>query len=302
MNLAVTGGAGFIGSHLVEFLVKQNHTVIVLDNLINGNMHNLQSVKKEIEFHNVDILNYNGLHKILQKCDGVFHHAALTSVSDSLDRPKEYHEVNVTGTENILKLAKEHGFKIIFASSASVYGNPKEIPIKEDADKKPLNPYGLSKLKAEELCENYSKLGVSVMGLRYFNVYGSRQNKDYAGVITKFIDNALNLKPLLINGDGSQVRDFVFVNDVVNANFLAMKSKVNHGFVNIGSGIGTTIKELAEMIMKLTGVKCGPIYGDPARGDIKFSQADVSMANKLFSWKPKTLLEEWLCEYTKTIS
>ena len=301
MNLVVTGGAGFIGSHLVEFLVKQNQSVTVLDNLKNGNIDNLKSVKKEIEHHNVDILNYDGLQKILSKCDCVFHHAALTSVSDSFDRPKEYHEANVSGTENILKLAKEHGFKVIFASSASVYGNPKKIPIKEDTEKKPLNPYGLSKLNAEELCKKYSELGVSVIGLRYFNVYGPRQNRNYAGVITKFIDNALNSKPLLINGDGSQVRDFVFVNDVANANFLAMKSKTNHAFINIGSGIGISIKKLAEMIMKLTSLESGPIYGEPVGGDITSSQANIDLAKELLNWKPKTTLEEWLNENLKNL-
>jgi UDP-glucose 4-epimerase len=300
MNLVVTGGAGFIGSHIVEFLVKQNQEVTVLDNLKNGNVGNLKSVRKDIEFHNVDIMNYDSLQKILGKCDGVFHHAALTSVSESLDRPKEYHEVNVSGTENILKLAKEYGFKIIFASSASVYGNPVKIPIKEDADRKPLNPYGLSKLNAEDLCKKYSELGVSAIGLRYFNVYGHRQNKNYAGVITKFIDNASNAQPLLINGDGLQVRDFVFVNDVVNANFLAMKSKINHGFINIGSGIATSIKELAQMIMELSDMQSGPIYGRPMEGDIGFSQANTDLAKKLLDWTPKTMLKEWLKDNIKS--
>src|SRR5574337_41245 len=301
MNLAVTGGAGFIGSHLVEFLVKQNQTVTVLDNLENGNMDNLQSVRKNIEFHNVDILNYNGIEKILNKCDCVFHHAALTSVYDSFDRSKKYHEVNILGTENILKLAKEHGFKVIFASSASVYGNPEKIPIKEDAGRKPLNPYGLSKLNAEELCKKYSEQGVSVIGLRYFNVYGPRQNKNYAGVITKFIDNALDGKPLLINGDGSQVRDFVFVNDVANANFLAMKSKTDDGFINIGSGKATSVKDLAKMIMELSDLQSGPIYGELKEGDIKFSQADIALAERLFGWKPEIRLRDWLDENMKKL-
>ena len=299
MNLVVTGGAGFIGSHLTEFLVKQNQTVMVLDNLKNGSLNNLDSIKKEIEFQNIDILNYDNLQKTLRNCDYVFHHAAMTSVSDSFVKPKEFHDTNVTGTENILKLAKEYGFKVIFASSASVYGNPQKIPIKEDAEKRPLNPYGLSKLNAEELCKKYSELGVSVIGLRYFNVYGPRQNKDYAGVITKFIDNALNGKPLLINGDGLQVRDFVFVNDVVHANFLAMKSKTNHGFINIGSGSATSINELAEIIMKLSGLESGPIYGKPMEGDIRFSQANIDLARELFDWRPKTMLNEWLKENIK---
>ena len=299
MNLVVTGGAGFIGSHLVEFLVKQNQAVTVLDDLKNRNLNNLNSVRKEIEFHKIDILDYDGLQKILRNCDCVFHHAALTSVSDSFVLPKEYHDVNVSGTENILKLAKESGFKVIFASSASVYGNPKEIPIKENAERKPLNPYGLSKLNAEELCKKYTDLGVSVIGLRYFNVYGPRQNRDYAGVITKFVDNVTDSKPLLINGDGSQVRDFVFVNDVAEANFLAMKSNVNHAFINIGSGIAISIKELAIMIMELSGFESGPIYGESKEGDIKFSQADIDLAKELLDWKPKIMLKDWLATNLK---
>jgi UDP-glucose 4-epimerase len=162
-----------------------------------------------------------------------------------------------------------------------------------------LNPYGLSKLNAEDLCIKYSELGVSVIGLRYFNVYGPRQNKNYAGVITKFIDNVLDAKPLLINGDGSQVRDFVFVNDVANANFLAMKSKTNHGFINIGSGVATSIRELAEMIIELSGLQSGPIYGKSVEGDIRFSQANIDLAKKLLDWKPKTMLKEWLKENMK---
>lgn len=301
MNFIITGGAGFIGSHLTEFLSSKGHSVKIIDNLSSGKLANLSKVQDQIEFLKLDILDYNELRKIIKDIDGIFHHAALTSVQDSFLKPEEYNHVNVQGTENILKVAKEFKIKVVFASSASVYGNPEKIPIKEDTIRKPLNPYGLSKLNAENLCTKYSEQGVSVIGLRYFNVYGFRQNKNYAGVITKFIDNVLNKKPLLINGDGSQVRDFVFVNDVVNANFLAMKSKTNHGFINIGSGIPTSIKELAEMIMELSGLESGPIYGESKEGDIKSSQADIDLAKKLLDWEPKIMLKDWLNENLKKL-
>jgi nucleoside-diphosphate-sugar epimerase len=294
MNLVVTGGAGFVGSHLVEFLIKQNQTVTVLDNLKNGNMDNLKNVRKEIEFHNADILNYASLQKILSKCEGVFHHAALTSVNDSFEKPGEYHEVNVFGTENILKLAKEYGFKVIFASSASVYGNPEKIPIKENAIRRPLNPYGKTKVESENLASKYAKMGVSVVVLRYFNIYGIRQNPAYAGVISKFLGSIRSKKPIMIHGDGQQVRDFVYVEDVINANFLAMKSKINHAIVNVGSGIPISINELANLIVDISGLKVKLLYDDAQKGDIRSSQANISFAKKMLRWKPQTNLENWL--------
>ncbi|SMH72282.1 NAD-dependent epimerase/dehydratase family protein [Candidatus Nitrosotalea okcheonensis] len=301
MKFIITGGAGFIGSHLAEFLSSKGHSVQIIDNLSSGKLANLSKVLDQIDFLKFDILNYDKLREAVKDIDGIFHHAALTSVQDSFLRPEEYERVNVQGTENILRAAKEFEIKVVFASSASVYGNPEKIPIKEDAERRPLNPYGLSKLKAENLCAQYYELGVSVIGLRYFNVYGPRQTKDYAGVITKFIDNALDKKPLLINGNGFQVRDFVSVNDVAAANFLAMKSNVTCGFINIGSGIATSIKELAEMIMQLSGMQSEPIYEEFKEGDIRFSQANVDLAKELLDWKPKTILKDWLKENVKNL-
>jgi UDP-glucose 4-epimerase len=294
MNFIITGGAGFIGSHLADFLLNKGHSVKILDNLCGGKLENLAKVQDQIDFYKSDIMNYDKLRKIIKNTDGIFHLAALTSVQDSFSKPDEYERVNVKGTENILRAAKEFEIKVVFASSASVYGNPKKIPIKEDADKKPLNPYGKTKVESENLASKYAKMGVSVLTLRYFNVYGMHQNPAYAGVITKFLANIKDGNPLVIHGDGQQVRDFVYVGDVVNANFLAMKSKINHTVVNIGSGIPISINNLANMIIDISGLKVQLLHDDAQQGDIRSSQADIGIANKILKWKPKTNLEDWL--------
>ena len=296
MKFAVTGGAGFIGSHLVEHLVSKGHSIIVIDNLHSGKIDNLSAVKNEIEFHNLSILDFDKLRSVIKNSDGIFHEAALTEVQESFEKPSEYYDVNVRGTENIFKLAKEFGFKVVHASSSSVYGNTTKIPIKESFEKKPISPYGNSKLEGEYLAEKYSKLGVEIISLRYFNVYGKRQTSSYAGIITKFIENVTNHKPPIIYGDGLQVRDFVYVEDIAIANLLAMKSKIEHDFFNIGSGIATSIIELASMAIRSSGLSIKPIHDKALEGDIRLSQADISLAKNLLKWEPKTILEYWLNE------
>ncbi len=292
MNFIVTGGAGFIGSHLTKYLVEQKHSVTVIDNLCNGKKEKLGSVLKEIEFVDINILDFKKLRDVLKNADGVFHQAALTDVQESHSRKKEYFEVNVLGTENILKISKEYNLKVVFASSASVYGNTKKIPIKENFKRKPINPYGETKLQAEYLCEKYANNDVKVVGLRYFNVYGNGQNNAYAGVITRFLQNIANHKPLVIYGNGLQIRDFVFVKDVAQANLLAMKGKVDRVFINIGSGTATSIKDLANTIIELAKLKIKPRYSMPIKGDIKVSHADIRLAKKLLKWEPETKLKE----------
>ncbi len=301
MNFIVTGGAGFIGSQMVVHLVKNNHSVTVIDNFHLGKIENLASFQDKIKVLKMDILSYDELRSAVQNADGVFHEAALTLVQESFTKQKEYHDVNVVGTENVFKLAKEFGFKVVYASSSSVYGDTKKIPIKEDFERKPLNPYGVTKLEDEYLAEKYSKLGVRIIGLRYFNVYGPRQNVAYAGVITKFLENIANRKAPLINGDGLQVRDFVYVGDVAKANLMAMESKVNFAFVNIGSGIALSINDLADIIIKAACLALKPIHGSPLEGDVKASQAEISLAKKLFNWQAETKLEDWLNETVQQI-
>ena len=188
MHFAVTGGAGFVGSYLVKLLVKEGHKITVIDNLHKGKKENLASVINKIKFQKIDVRDYQSLEKILKNIDGVFHQAALTVVQDSFSRPEEYFDVNVHGTENIFKLANENKFKVVYASSSSVYGHKLETPITEDAERNPISPYGKTKLEDEYLVEKYSKLNTEIIGLRYFNIFGKGQTIEYAGVITKFLD------------------------------------------------------------------------------------------------------------------
>lgn len=296
MNLIVTGGAGFVGNHLVRHLVKKGHSVSVIDNLHSGNIENLSDLGDKITFHKMDILDYENLKNIVKNADGVFHEAALTVVQESYLKPEEYHKVNVIGTENIFKLAKEFGFKIVYASSSSTYGNPVSIPIKEDAIRKPLNPYGETKLQDEILAEKYSKQGVRIIGLRYFNIYGKGQSISYAGVITKFLEQIRKCNPPIIYGDGLQVRDFIHVEDVANANLLAMESKIDFSFINIGTGKPTTILDLANMMIKAAHLEVKPVHEKSLQGDVKQSLADINLAKKLLGWTPQMELDYWLTQ------
>ena len=297
MKFVVTGGAGFIGSHIAKFLVNSGHTVSVIDNLYRGKEQNLQEIMPKIDFHQIDILDFDQIRNIVKNSDGVFHQVALTSVSESYLQKEKYFEVNVKGTENIFKLAKEYDFKVVYASSSSVYGNPKTIPITEDFEQKPINPYGMTKLEDELLAEKYWNLGVKIIGLRYFNVFGPGQTPDYAGVITKFIENLNQNKPPIVFGDGTQIRDFISVDDVAEANLVSMESHADKNFINIGTGVQTSIKELAFLMIQLSGKSLEPIYEKLPEGDVKTSLADTSLSEKLLSSKPKLSLEEGLRRY-----
>ena len=299
MRFVVTGGAGFVGSHLVKLLVKNGHKITVIDNLHTGKKENLGEVKDKIEFLNIDIQDYDSMEKNMKDIDGVFHQAALTVVQDSFTRPEEYFDVNVHGTENIFKLANENKFKVVYASSSSVYGHKLETPITEDAERSPINPYGKTKLEAEHLVEKYSKLNTEIIGLRYFNIFGKGQTLDYAGVITKFLDKINEGKAPIVFGKGSQIRDFIHVSDVAKANLMAMNSNSTNLLVNIGGGTAISILELAKMMIDISGLKMEPIFTDAHEGDIEKSHADISQAKKYFNWEPKIQLQDWLTEIFK---
>ena len=296
MKILVTGGAGFIGSHIVEYLVQRGDNVIVLDNLSNGKMQNMSKVSDDINFVNGDVRDYNLVEQLVKDVDSVFHEAALVSVPESFKMQNEYFDVNVNGTENILKLAKEYGFKIVYASSSSVYGNPKSVPIKEDDDRNPLNPYAKTKLEDELLAEKYSEMGVHVIGLRYFNIFGRRQSKEYAGVIKLFLEKIQQNKAPIINGDGSQTRDFVYIDDVVKANILAMDSNIKYKFLNVGTGFSISILDLANACIEASGLSLKPVHGPQLPGDILDSKADLELIKKSLEWKPITKLEDWLVQ------
>ena len=296
MKFVVTGGAGFVGNNLVKLLVKNGHQVTVIDNLHKGKKENLDKVIDKIEFLNLDIKDYDSMEKNMQDVDGVFHQAALTVVQDSFKIPEEYHNVNVKGTENIFKIAQKNNFKVVYASSSSVYGHQENVPILENYEKKPINPYGQTKLDDEELAKKYGKQGVKIIGLRYFNIFGKGQTLEYAGVITKFLDRIKERKAPIIFGSGSQIRDFIHVEDVANANYLAMKSEVSNSHVNIGTGNSISILKLAKIMINESGFDLEPIISKALEGDIEKSQADISLAKKEFGWEPKMRLENWLKE------
>ena len=297
MKFVITGGAGFIGSHIAKHLVDKNHNVTIVDNLSRGRLANLSKIKEQIEFKKIDILDFNSLKEVISNSDGVFHQAALTSVPESFTQKEKYHNVNVKGTENIFKLAKEFGKKVVYASSSSIYGNTTTIPIQENFEKNPINPYGITKLDDEKLAEKYHNLGVSIIGLRYFNVYGIGQTNDYAGVITKFIDQInLNKSPIIF-GDGTHTRDFISVEDVAKANLLSMESNTDFSFLNIGTGISTSIKTLAEMMIDLSGKTLEISYDDLLLGDVKESLADASLAKRLINWNYETSLKNGLKKF-----
>ena len=295
MKFAVTGGAGFIGSHLTNFLLKHDHEVIVIDNCINKKNKNLDTIKDSFEFHQVDVRDYEKLCLLLKNVDGIFHESGLTSVQDSFKHPDEYYSVNVQGSENIFKISQKLKIKTVFASSAAVYGPQTNVPIPENCLKNPANPYGQSKLDSENLVEKY-KNNNKIIGLRYFNVYGPHQSSNYAGVIHNFLQKIREDKDLIIFGDGLQIRDFIHVDDVVLANYQAMKSSIDFGFFNIGSGNQTSIKDLAILMINISGKNLKIKFSPHSDGDVKLSQADILLAKNLLNWMPKTSLEDGLAE------
>jgi len=294
VKFAVTGGAGFVGSYLVKRLIKEDHDVVVIDSLYRGKLENLKEVSDKIQFQKIDIRDFDVIRTIIKNTDGVFHEAALTDVQESFTKQDEYVDVNIKGTENVFKIAKEFGIKVVYASSSSIYGNPEKTPITEDSKRAPINPYGNTKLEDEFLAERYANDGVSIIGLRYFNIYGKGQTSSYAGVITKFINNLREKKQPIIFGNGEQKRDFIFVEDIAKANVAAMKSNVKSGFFNVGTGITTSIKQLAEQMIVLSGLKLEPKYEKPLTGDVSTSQADTSLTKKLINWKYQTKLSDGL--------
>ena len=294
MRYVVTGGAGFIGSHITEKLVERSDIVTVIDNMNTGKEKNLESVKGKINFIKGDILDVDLLEDVTKDVDGVFHQAALASVQDSFDKPDEYHNVNVNGTENILKLSKKYGFKVVYASSSSVYGNPTRIPIKESDEKNPINPYAETKLKKEELAIRYSEMGVKVIGLRYFNVFGKGQSKEYAGVLKLFLERIRDELSPKINGDGTQFRDFVHVSDVVNANIMSMDSDVAYGFFNVGTNTSITILDVAKTIIEYSGLDIEPTFEPALNGDVHGTVANIDLIKKEIGWKPTIMLIDWI--------
>ena len=198
------------------------------------------------------------------------------------------------GTENVFKQSLEYGIKVVYASSSSVYGNPIELPIKENAPMNPINPYAETKVKKEKLAEKYAKKGLQVIGMRYFNIFGERQSKEYAGVVKLFLERIQKKLAPKINGDGLQARDFVYVGDVVNANIMAMESNIEHAFFNVGTNSQISVLELAKIMIKAKEMDTNPIFGPALKGDVKFTIADINLIEESLGWHPTITIQEWL--------
>jgi len=301
MKFAVTGGAGFVGNNIVKLLVSKGHEVVVIDNLHTGKKDNLKEVIDKIEFFKTDIRKFEELKNILKNVDGIFHEAALTIVQESFTKQKEYFDVNVHGTKNIFEIAKEYDIKVVFASSSSIYGNSKKIPINEESERNPINPYGETKLEDEFLAEKFSKEGVRIIGLRYFNIFGKGQTGSYAGVITQFMNRITKNENLRVFGDGEQIRDFIHVEDIAKANLKAMESEENFGFFNIGTGNPTSINKLAKIMIEISDSNLDAVHKDALQGDVKESLANTKKTKNDLKWKYsielkdglKKLIDEW---------
>ena len=295
----VTGGAGFIGSHIVEALVGQKHYVRVLDNFSNGRISNLKGLEKKIDLIKGDICSSGICLKATQGMDFVLHQAALGNVLRSMHDPHAYNRVNIDGTLNMLEAARKNKVRrFVFASSSSVYGQVKDFPEKETLALEPISPYALSKLAGEYYCRIFSlQFGLPIVVLRYFNVFGPRQALDdeYAAVIPKFIKCLIKNKQPPVFGNGRQSRDFTFVRNVVEANILAAKvSKLDYGVFNIAGGKDITILELIKLLNKILGKSITPLLLKSRPGDIFRSLADISKAAKIIKFKPVVDFESGL--------
>ena len=307
MRVLVTGGAGFIGSHLVDTLLARGDAVTVLDNLSSGTLNNLKihMDNPALRFVQGDIRDAGAVERALTDVDAVIHEAAVISVPLSIEDPKLAHSVNVEGTQALLKASLKRGAKrFIHASSCAVYGEQAKLPISEDAPLKPLSPYASSKLVAEQSCRTFYELeGLETVCLRYFNVYGARQTGEYAGVMTKFMERLRANQPPVIYGDGEQTRDFIYVGDVVDATLLALeRDEVAGKTLNVGTGRTTSINELCGIFLRLTG-KTGlkPTHEAPRSGDIRHSQADIAKVRKLLGYGPKVSLEQGVEKLLRTL-
>lgn len=334
MRYLVTGGAGFIGSHITDALIEQGHKVVVLDNLSSGHRENLANVIARIEFIQGDVRDAATCLKAAEGCDGIFHEAALVSVPDSINRPRDNHDMNITGTLNVLEAARQQGVqRVVFASSAAVYGDNPELPKRESMLPEPKSPYAMAKLAGEYYLKVYAEcFGLETVALRYFNVFGPRQDPSsmYSGVISVFSERIKKGLPITIYGDGQQTRDFVNVKDVVQANFLAMQvdsqrpavfagyaepredrgqksvlkpkaqslkpsaSAERFAAFNVATGKSHSLLDLVSVLGELCGTKPEVTFSPSRPGDIQHSLAGISKVRNILGYEPKVSLENGL--------
>jgi len=293
-TVLVTGGAGFVGSHIAAALTSDNE-VRVLDSLETGSRSNVPEGATLIEG---DIRDERTLAKATEDVNLIFHEAARISVQESIEAPMESHSVNATGTLAVLEQARSHGARVVLASSAAIYGHPEQVPVAESDATTPMSPYGLQKLTLDHYARQYHDLyGLETVALRYFNIYGPRQGGgDYSGVVSIFLDRALAGEEIPVHGDGEQTRDFVFIDDVVRANLEAARTDSVGRSYNIGTGDSITIRELAEQIVEVTGSSSDIVHTEGRSGDIRHSEADISRAESKLGYEPAVSLQDGLAE------
>ncbi|MEW5976977.1 MAG: SDR family oxidoreductase [Acidobacteriota bacterium] len=295
----VTGGAGFIGSNLVEELVKQDATVRVIDNLSTGKEANLTALRHCIEFRRVDICDLEQVKSVMAGVDVVFHEAAIPSVPRSIIDPISSHNADLTGTLHVLWAAKQAGVRrVVYAASSSAYGDSEELPKRESMQPRPISPYGLMKYVGEEYCRLFTDLyGLETVSLRYFNVFGPRQDPSspYSGVLSRFITSMLRGERPVIFGDGEQSRDFTYVANVVKANLCAARASDSSGRVyNVACGQRVTLNEVVKTLNRILGTQLTPEYQLPRQGDIRHSLADIARAREDLSFVPDVGFEDGL--------
>lgn len=295
----VTGGAGFIGSHIAEALVKRGDRVRVLDNLITGKRENLAHLRDQVEFIEGDIRNYEQTRAAAEGVHVIFHEAAIPSVPRSVAEPLLNHDSNVNGTFNVLMAARDAGVKrVVYAASSSAYGETEVLPKQEQMLPTPLSPYAAAKLFGEYYCQVFTRVyGLETACLRYFNVFGPRQDptSPYSGVISKFVTVLLQGETPVIFGDGEQSRDFTFIDNVVDANLRAAEAPGAAGQVmNLGIGQRITLNGLLAELQKILGTNLAPRYENPRTGDVRHSLADITAAQTLLGYEPKVMLAEGL--------
>ncbi len=299
LKILVTGGAGFIGSHLVDSLASLGHRIIVFDNLSSGKLSNLTSVENRIEFVPGDIRNLDLLIKILRDCDLVYHMAAMVSVNQTVQEPVASSQINEVGTLNVLEACRKNKVRrFIFSSSSAIYGDAPGLPKHEEMCSKPQSPYAVQKVTGENYACIYNDLyGVETVCLRYFNVFGPRQDPSspYSGVISIFMNKAAATTSPYIYGDGDQTRDFIFVADVVLANILAAKNNQAAGMAfNVGTGSQISINQLWELICRINQIRLSPQYVPSRKGDIKHSVASIESAKTIMNFSPRYSIEKGL--------
>lgn len=297
-NVLVTGGAGFIGSNLTEALLQRGHFVRILDDFSTGKRENLifDKAYPSPEVIKGDIREFSTCQKAVKGIEYVFHQAALPSVQRSIEDPETSNAINVGGTLNILLAAREEKVKrVIYASSSSVYGDTPTLPKHEEMPPDPLSPYALQKYIGEQYCRLFYQLyGLDTISLRYFNIFGPKQdpNSLYSAVIPKFIDALLQGRPPIIFGDGEQSRDFTYIENVVQANLLAMSAEHLHGeAINIACGKRISLNQLLNVLKEILGSKLSPIYQEPRQGDVKHSLADIRKGKEILNYEPAVGIE-----------